>query len=555
MRGILFRYATSDLLKVFVVTAAVLVVVVAFGSLIKPLAANLLGPLSALRYALMAAVPVLEYAVPFATGFACTLATHRMAVDNEITAMSSAGIPMTRILVPQAAVGTLCGLGLFVLVNTAVPEVENLMREMLAREAGRVVLSQLRDGESVAAGNVVIHADAASDLAIPVASASPGELRPRERLLLEGVAAFETDAKGQPLTEFVAKRAVVDLYELPARGAQPPATALKLRLEDAVLVRPIDGSAASVPVVEPSAFVIGAVGARPTQFLTGDALVAALSEPGQTAQALEARRRLEMDVADAAAFLSASAQLAQGNPMVLVDPATSRTYTVSGAQLQGRVLRPVAGASQIRIEERDGETLLRTATMASASLDRARGEWLDLEGGMWVATDMVCQEPRATSAANGAPLRWPHRVEGLRVATEPLLGATDEQLRAAAAAAIDSKGPWSAQVDRLLAQWEQSSKTVQRHAGAYLHLRVHAAVLVPIVALLGAVAAVLLRRASPLAVYLVAFLPTLIAVILAAQGKELLRDGDPLAGLLVMWSGPAVMLTMALLGLRKATYP
>ncbi len=555
MRGILFRYATSDLLKVFVVTAAVLVVVVAFGSLIKPLAANLLGPLSALRYALMAAVPVLEYAVPFATGFACTLATHRMAVDNEITAMSSAGIPMTRILIPQAAVGTLCGLGLFVLVNTAVPEVENLMREMLAREAGRVVLSQLRDGESVAAGNVVIHADAASDLAIPDGPGTAGELRPRERLLLEGVAAFETDPKGQPLTEFVAKRAVVDLYELPARGAQPPATALKLRLEDAVLVRPVDGSAASVPAAEPSAFVIGAVGARPTQFLTGDALVAALSEPGQTAQALEARRRLEMEVADAAAFLGASARLEQGTPVVLVDPATSRTYTISGAQLQGRVLRPVAGASQILVEERDGDTLLRTATMSSASLDRARGEWLDLQGGVWVATDMVCQDPRATSAANGAPLRWPHRVEGLRVATEPLLGATDEHLRASADAAIKSNGPWSGQIGRLLSQWEQSSMLVRRHAGAYLHLRFHAAVLVPIVALLGAVAAVLLRRASPLAVYLVAFLPTLVAVILAAQGKELLRDGDPVAGLLVMWSGPAVMLGVALLGLRKATYP
>lgn len=555
MLRILFRYTSIDLLKVFIVTAVVLVVVVAFGSLIKPLATNLLGATSALQYALMATIPVLEYAIPFATGFACTLATHRMAVDNEITALSAAGLPMRRILFPQVAVGTACGLLLFALVNSAVPEVENTMREMLAREAGRVALAQLRDGESVAAGNVVIHADRAMALDVP-ASTDPAALVPLDRLLLEGVAAFETDNAGQPLTEFVAERAVVDLYEVPARGKRAAFTALKLRLENAVLIRPLDGNVARVPSVEPGAFVMGAVGPRPTQFLSGVDLWSAIDDPGQTAQALLARERLIMELADAEALIGVKEALARDGSMRLHDPATGRSYELSGAQLDGRALRPAGAAGRLTVTERQGSDIIRTATMRSASLERSRGEWLDLEGGAWVAMDLVAEDARATSAQGGAPLRWPHRMEGLRSAV-PIGSMTsdDAALRQRLDAARAHSGPWGATIDRLASAWEQAGTLVRRHATAYVSLRLHAAVLVPIAALLGAVAAVQLKRATPLAVYIVAFVPTLVAVILAAQGKELLRSGDLVLGASVMWSGSVGMLGAALIMLWKVGRP
>ncbi|MDA0802649.1 MAG: LptF/LptG family permease [Planctomycetota bacterium] len=555
MPGILFRHTALDLLRVFVVTALVLAVVVAFGSLIKPLAANLLGPLSALRYAGMAMVPVLEYAVPFATAFACTLTTHRMAVDHEVTAMGAAGIPMSRILLPQVAVGSVCGLLLFAMVNTAVPEVENRMREMLAREAGRVVLSQLRDGKSVSAGNVVIHADAAQPLAVPEAPVTAGQPVPRDRLLLMGVTAFESAPDGTPLTEFVAKRAVVDLYELPSSGTLPASTALKMRLEDAVLFRPAEGSVASVPVVEPGAFVIGALGARPTKFLAGPELLGAIDEPGQTAQALEARRQLELELGDAIALLTAKQTLEEGGTLELVDPATARQYSIGGARLVGRVLTPEPGRDRFTVTERSGDSILRTATMRRATVERARGEWIDLAGGRWVSTDLVGDEAVATSAGNGAPLRWPRRLEGLRLPATPVQGNDDDELRRVTAQVSSQEGPWQAAILRANANWDRASRSVQVSAVAYLQLRLHAAALVPIAALLGAVAAVLLRGSSPLAVYAVAFLPTLCAVIIGAQGKEMIRDGESTVGLAVMWSGPAVMLLVGLLGLRKAGHP
>ncbi|MDA1007504.1 MAG: LptF/LptG family permease [Planctomycetota bacterium] len=551
MRGILFRSSALDVLRLFAVTAAILVVIVAFGSLIKPLAHNLLGPGSALRYAAMACVPVLEYAIPFAVGFACALSTHRMVVDNEVTAMSAAGIPMVRILLPQVIVGTVCGFILFILVNSAVPEIENKMREMLGREAARVLLASLRDGESVSAGNVVIHADSAVSMDVP-AGLSP---TPIERLRLAGVAAFESTPDGSPLTEFVARSAVIDLYELPASIQRDAATVLKLRLEDAVIVRPSEGTAISVPVVEPSAFALGATGARPTQFLTGTQLLRARTNPGQAAAALDARKRLETELSDGLALEHAMDNLAAGGVIEVVDDRTGRIYRCRGALLEGRTLRPRTKGSQIEVEERHNGELLRTARMSSATLPRAKGEWLSDDGTLRVGVDFVSEQARATSAASGAPLRWPKRIDNLRWMTSESLPESDGALRAESERVSTKLGAAGQPIIASVNNWNQASEKVRRAADAYGMLRLHGAALVPVVALFGAVVAVLLRRTTPLMVYVVAFVPTLIAVVLAAQGKELMRNDQVLVGLVIMWSGPTAMMAIGLGGLWKAGRP
>ena len=79
MPWILWRHLLAELLKVLVLTAAVIVVVVAFGAAIKPLADNSLGPGSVLKYVSLAMVPMLQFALPFAAGFAATIVVHRLA--------------------------------------------------------------------------------------------------------------------------------------------------------------------------------------------------------------------------------------------------------------------------------------------------------------------------------------------------------------------------------------------------------------------------------------------------------------------------------------------
>ena len=123
-----------ELLKVMVLTTAVLVVVIAFGATIKPLVQNALDPVDVVKYAVLAGVPMLQFALPFAAGFASTLVMHRMAGDNEILAMSVSGVSYRRILTPVFVLGLLLTVIMFLLVNFTVPHFWNLMKEMIARD-------------------------------------------------------------------------------------------------------------------------------------------------------------------------------------------------------------------------------------------------------------------------------------------------------------------------------------------------------------------------------------------------------------------------------------
>ena len=118
--SILWRYTCVEILKVMVLTTLVLVVVVAFGATIKPLIQDKIDPLDVGKYAFFAAVPMLQFALPFAAGFSATIVMHRMANDNEILAMSM-GIRYRRIFMPAACLGVLLTIIMFVLVNFVIP--------------------------------------------------------------------------------------------------------------------------------------------------------------------------------------------------------------------------------------------------------------------------------------------------------------------------------------------------------------------------------------------------------------------------------------------------
>src|SRR5436189_4191181 len=106
MPWLLYRYILRDLLRVVGLTASVLVTVIAFGATIKPLANDtLLDAAQTAKYMGLAIVPMLQFALPFAAGFAATITLHRMTNDNEILAMSASGISYRRIMVPLIGLG------------------------------------------------------------------------------------------------------------------------------------------------------------------------------------------------------------------------------------------------------------------------------------------------------------------------------------------------------------------------------------------------------------------------------------------------------------------
>ena len=102
----LYRYILFEMIRVILITTGVLVTVIAFGAVIKPLAGeSLLTAGQAVKYVFLAMVPMLQYALPFAAGFGSTLALHRFTSDNEILAMSVVGLSYPAMLANPAADG------------------------------------------------------------------------------------------------------------------------------------------------------------------------------------------------------------------------------------------------------------------------------------------------------------------------------------------------------------------------------------------------------------------------------------------------------------------
>ena len=89
MPRLLDRYILTDLLRTVLLTTGVLVMVIAFGAAIKPLASeSLLTAGQTAKYILLAIVPMLQFALPFAAGFAGTMS---LADDTTVASIEVAG--------------------------------------------------------------------------------------------------------------------------------------------------------------------------------------------------------------------------------------------------------------------------------------------------------------------------------------------------------------------------------------------------------------------------------------------------------------------------------
>ena len=119
MPSILFRHIVADLTRILVLTTSVLVAVIAFGAAIRPVMQNLLGAEDLLQFVFQASVPMLQFALPFAAAFAGTIVYARLTAENEVLAMSAAGLSYKRILLPAVGLGAILLIAMAVLVDAA----------------------------------------------------------------------------------------------------------------------------------------------------------------------------------------------------------------------------------------------------------------------------------------------------------------------------------------------------------------------------------------------------------------------------------------------------
>ena len=534
----LWRHVAWELLRMFVVTTSVIVTVIAFGAAAKPLADNTIGADTILKYVALAMVPMLQFAMPFAAGFAATLVMHRFSTDNEVIAMSACGMGFRRIFAPVAILGGALCVVMLVLVAFVVPQFWTRMKELATADATQVLVAAIGRGEAVAADKLMIYADAAREVEPPAGSGA------RRRLLLTGVAAIEMERSGsaQIATEFTAEDAAVDIHDTP-RGM-----VAKVALMNATVVRPAEGAIVTVPLAEPEAASVYSGFERGPKFLTIPEILELRRDVDRAESVGKVRRPVAAALGELELWRCIEPMAARGT-LEFTEPGSSRSFRIDHVSVAGGQLVPAKGEKDFDMTELVAGKPVRSAhgtvgTLRAVSEAGFEPRFSLLVPGATQPKDLV----------TGLPGRWAPRVDDLLP-----LGCAPKDWSAAPSATLlaaardfpskDGVGPFGAAAGQLASQTsslERERADVVWESDSHIANRFAQSASIVLVLLLGAVLAVAMRQAMPLTVYILAFIPAVANIFMVSGGQLMMSSGSIVVGSMVMWGGNLVLLASLL---------
>jgi lipopolysaccharide export LptBFGC system permease protein LptF len=553
----LWRHILIEFWRLCLLTSAILVTVLAFTAAVKFLADGRLGPLDTLRFMLYAVPPMLQYALPFAGGFAATLAYHRMAADNELVACHAGGMSHRRVLVPAVLSGLVLAAALAVVSDTLIPRYLRSMDDMIRQDVARVMVASINRGEPIQMDRSLIYADSVTPLSKPESGAS-------DLLYLTGVLVVQLDKRGDVEAEGSAPEAYVWFYRDTALSVEESLGADDPDAESRP--GPATGSVTRV-IMDPRSFVgrkrgefVAEQGAGRIERLVvspfrddpkffGFADLNRLrATPERIGQVDAERRRLAAALGERAATGAIASALASGGKVEFTEGAGEATYVLQASRLveykpelrywtldpiasgpeKGRFIlerRTPSGRPQVFRAER---VLLRT----DVNPDRRTGVvavTLRLEVVSAVARTGRDDDLSARTKEDDIP--------GLVVSPDPVkpllgLGAIDMLARADEHLARGADEYVQKPRDAL----SRRVQDLMNEITSKQHERIAVCVACLVMVLTGAVMAMRLRDALPLTVYLWSFFPALAAVITISAGQQLTHDSGP-PGLLLLWGG------------------
>lgn len=525
---LIWRFLLADLGRLGLLSTAALVGVIAFAFSVRFLAEGRIDVGAAVRLMALAVVPMLQYALPFACGFAATLTYHRFAADNEATAAASGGVSHRATLAPVLALGVALSIGLVALSHQVIPRFMRSIEEIVTRDLTGVFVRAIERGEPVRLGAFEIHAT-------DVARAGPDPaIGATDRLRLRGVLAVQLNDDNKVEGYIAADEVGVWLFDDDSAGQ--PATAAQLVFKgasgesDKQLIR--GETVASQRVRVPNAF------STDPKHLTFRELRALRQRPENLPKIEALRRALATRLAEERALTSVRDDLARtGSSTLSRVGGETLTITARGLREEGGrwILDPAPATGLVRVDR----------TLASGSTVRltAPAAWLEPD------TDASWS---TTASAPAAVLRFVADTPGSLARERQVVGAIYRDLApqsptsaADALATARTRLTEPALLMRepiTLAARQLASRVadLQREITSKLHERAAYAVACLLTMLCGAVTALRRESSMPLPVYLWSFFPALAAVITISAGQGLThKSGD--AGLFLLWGGVAAL--------------
>jgi len=565
----LYRYILRELLKVLVLTTAVLVVVLSFGAAVGPMADGLLGPITLIKFVLYTMPTVLGFALPFAGAFSATVVFHAMTKDNEVLACRAGGMSYSRIFAPVAALGLVLMLVLLLLSNTIVPGFWKAAKKTVEGDVLGVLVSQLNQNRPYIFGNdgLVLYADAA-EVREPPAGSGAETLKAEQFIVMTGVAVGQYDKQsGRVINDTTASTASALLVR-DVNGK----SYITLRLQDPVYYDAVSGEMQTVgrsgsfetdqPILLPDPIADEAV------FFTFRDLMALKRLPHEFDMVRQAQTNL-------------SAAVSRQQLTHLIVETLGRSDGGGYVTLKGGLANTYYRLSAPLVEETDRGLVLTGGDDLKVTIDRHSSPGLLDDpirrfeadyAELVVRTDRFDREPEVritmrnvsvlglndSGAVNNKAeyafpaMRYPEQVLGVDPAT-----LTAEQL-----------SDWSHRETIRDASGVQQARHQLRFRiiqlkymiDAELYTRLATALATPLLLLLGTLLAVYLHDRLPLVVFFWAFILAIITLVMIHTGSSMAErvavddlGGDRLIGVAVLWGGNLILLfVIARLYLRVA---
>ncbi len=574
----LWIYLLIDLWKLILLTTAVLVTVTAFAGAVKPLADGKLGPEDALKYMLLGMVPMLQYALPFAACFGATLAYHRFASDNEMTAASAGGVSHRAILVPGLITGLMLGVIVLVLANSVMPRFLKKMTELVTMDAAKFIESSIKRGEALrvpGSDGTLIYADSVQRLGPDPRSGS------FERMWLGGLLVVQLDAEGKVRSQGSAREAAVWLRRTSGvgpegRGSTRASTEIIVKPRDAIGFGPGFRGANSEVLFTfqvPNSF------SDNVKFLSLGEMRELYDQPQRIDRVDRQRVAIAMALAERRALDGIGDSLRSTGSARFKDPfgqdVVLRAADIRPTFVQAKVAPDAAGTDRPR-RERDPRTYRVVAARKGEPIVIER----QLEGGKvqrQTAADAYIRFPIAADVDRGSasltlqlfkvaavPIGPEGEVEAPAEAIAPASGFGEVEQRPLADLTFigdESKDLLALPTQDLLSRAEErlEIKPIDRQVlsepigelnnrlGDLFreilskeHERFAHSAACLVMVLVGSVMALRLREALPLTVYLWAFFPALVGT-LAISGGQQMTHSHGAWGLMLLWGGVAAL--------------
>ena len=537
----LWRYIFIEVGKLVLISTAVLVAVIAFAATVKPLADGKLTALDALRFMFYAVPPMLAYALPFAAGFGATLAYHRMAQDNEVTASFAGGLSHLKVLAPALAIGTVLSIGLATLNAQIIPRFLTRMERIVTKDLAQVMIRSLEQGESASFGDVQIHADAVSRV-------DPDSDKIDDQFRLVGVVALQLDEAGDIVAEVTAREAYVFMFKaehLPdaERGdIHPSKNVVRMHFVDAFAMQRrsgevIDqGSFTSPPHELPNAFQ------DDPKFLTGGQLRDLRNDPERMNWIDDRRLDLARAIASDETIESLRSRAADTGIVSFRDTmgVEHRLRTGSlkwdGPTKRWRVA-PTPGLDRVELEVYPADGSIERYSAERGFLEPVRvkpDDPFSEEVGGSMSFELTLERVQVRTGSRDAMTERPRwQFDGLAVDDDPYptLRSMPSAELIARSQELD-KGAINSRAERLTREIDKLNREITSKQHERLAMNASCLVMV----FTGAVMALRLRHALPLVVYMWSFFPALGTIIFISSGQSTThRQGW--IGLPLLWFG------------------